>query len=106
VTIAHRLLDGVDPSQRREVANVVRKMADTFAEVPDDRHTPHTRDAGALPRLRLTGADPVPPVGWTATSRVRHLEWGTEARTPGSNDPIGDEAEAEPPECTVRWSSV
>ena len=35
-------LAALDPSQRREVAKESRKVAETFAEVPDGRHTAHT----------------------------------------------------------------
>ena len=34
-------LAAVDPSQRREVAKELRKVAETFAEVPDGRPTAH-----------------------------------------------------------------
>jgi len=32
----------LDPAQRREVAKELRKVAETFAEVPDGRDTAHT----------------------------------------------------------------
>ena len=32
----------LNPSRRHEVAAAVRKVAETFAEVPDGRHTAHT----------------------------------------------------------------
>ena len=35
-------LAALDPAQRREVAKELRKVAETFAEVPDARHTAHT----------------------------------------------------------------
>ncbi len=35
-------LAALDPSQRREVAKELRKVAETFAEVPDGRDTAHT----------------------------------------------------------------
>ncbi len=35
-------LAALDPAQRREVAKELRKVAETFAEVPDGRHTAHT----------------------------------------------------------------
>ena len=35
-------LAALDPSQRREVAEELRKVAETFAGVPDGRHTAHT----------------------------------------------------------------
>ena len=41
---AAMLLDDLatlNPSQRREVAKELRTVAETFAEVPDGRHTAH-----------------------------------------------------------------
>ncbi len=35
-------LAALDPAQRREVAKELRKVAETFAEVPDGKHTAHT----------------------------------------------------------------
>ena len=35
-------LAALDPAQRRKVAKELRKVAETFAEVPDGRHTAHT----------------------------------------------------------------
>ncbi len=35
-------LAALDPVTRREVAKKLRKVAETFAEVPDGRHTAHT----------------------------------------------------------------
>ena len=35
-------LAALDPAQRREVAKELREVAETFAEVPDGRHTAHT----------------------------------------------------------------
>ncbi len=35
-------LVSLDREQRCEVANELRKVAETFAEVPDGRHTAHT----------------------------------------------------------------
>ena len=34
-------LTALDPAQRREVAKALRKVAETFAGVLDDRHTAH-----------------------------------------------------------------
>jgi hypothetical protein len=42
---AATLLDGLaalDPAQLREVASVLRRVAETFAQVPDGRDTAHT----------------------------------------------------------------
>jgi hypothetical protein len=35
-------LAALDPSQRREVAAALRRVADMFAGVPDGRHIAHT----------------------------------------------------------------
>ena len=35
-------LAALGPAQRREVAKVLRQVAETFAEVPDGRDTAHT----------------------------------------------------------------
>ncbi len=35
-------LAALDPAQRRVVAEELRKMSETFAEVPDGGHTAHT----------------------------------------------------------------
>ena len=35
-------LAALDPAQRHEVAEELRKVAETFAEVPEGRHTAHT----------------------------------------------------------------
>lgn len=35
-------LAALDPAQRRKVANELRRVAETFAEVPDGPHTAHT----------------------------------------------------------------
>ena len=64
-------LAALDPSQRREVAKELRKVVETFAEVPDGRHTAHTLRALAymldsgLPttdvgRRVLPPRDPIP----------------------------------------------
>ena len=34
-------LTALDPAQRREVAKALRKVAETFAEVPDGKTTSH-----------------------------------------------------------------
>ncbi len=34
-------LAALDPAQRREVATELRRLAETFAEVPDGRHAAH-----------------------------------------------------------------
>jgi hypothetical protein len=36
------MLAALDPAQRRGVAVVLRHVAETFAEVPDGKHTAHT----------------------------------------------------------------
>src|ERR1700688_2734272 len=51
-------LAALDPPQRREAAKELRKVTETFAEVPDARDTAHTfRLLAPHARLRLTGAD-------------------------------------------------
>ena len=35
-------LAALNPAQRREVAKELRKVAETFVEVPDGQHTAHT----------------------------------------------------------------
>jgi hypothetical protein len=49
----------LDPAQRHEVAEELRQVSETFAEMPDGRHTAHALEvAGSLPRSELAGADP------------------------------------------------
>ena len=51
----------LDPPQCREVAEELRGVAETFAEVPDDgRYGPYPPDARPLARPELTRIDPVP----------------------------------------------
>ncbi len=35
-------LAALEPARRRELAKQLRKVAETFAEVPDGKHTAHT----------------------------------------------------------------
>ena len=50
----------LDPPQCREVAEELRGVAETFAEVPDDgRYGPYPPDARPLARPELTRVDPV-----------------------------------------------
>jgi hypothetical protein len=42
-------LAALNTSQRREVAKELQKVADTFAEVPDGRHSAHLSATGPLP---------------------------------------------------------
>ena len=42
-------LAALDPAQRREVAKELRKVAETFAEVPDGRHTGDTLGVAGPP---------------------------------------------------------
>ncbi len=35
-------LAALEPARRRELAKQLRKVAETFGEVPDGRHTAHT----------------------------------------------------------------
>jgi ABC-type polar amino acid transport system ATPase subunit len=42
-------LAALDPMQRREVATELRKVSETFVEVPDGRHTAHTGAGNPLP---------------------------------------------------------
>ena len=39
----------LDPAQRQEVATELRKVAETFAEVPDGRHTGDTLGVAGPP---------------------------------------------------------
>ena len=42
-------LAALDPPQRQEVATELRKVAETFAEVPDGRHTGDTLGVAGPP---------------------------------------------------------
>ena len=84
-------LAALNPQQRRGVAATLRRVAETFTEVPDGRDTAHALPvAGPHPRSELTGAAPSSRV--RANTRFGHRERG---RSRQRSDTTGRASERE-----------
>jgi len=84
-------LAALKPQQRRGVAATLRRVAETFTEVPDGRDTAHALPvAGSHHRSELTGAAPSSRV--RANTRSGHRERG---RSRQRSDTTGRASERE-----------